>query len=146
MQIFRHFHQAANHPLAVAIGNFDGVHLGHQALLRHLSEVARDNGLKSAVMTFEPHPRDYFAAKLNKPELAPARIGKLRDKLGSGIILLGSKAGDKVMLLCMVTKDLTGKYHAGNIIKQRINTMRKNICIALLLLKCFPPGGNSRRG
>jgi len=43
---------------------------------------------------------------------------KLRDKLGSGIILLGSKAGDKVMLLCMVTKDLTGKYHAGNIIKE----------------------------
>jgi len=43
---------------------------------------------------------------------------KLRDKLGSGIVLLGSKAGDKVMLLCMVTKDLTGKYHAGNIIKE----------------------------
>jgi alanyl-tRNA synthetase len=43
---------------------------------------------------------------------------KLRDKLASGIILLGSKAGEKVMLLCMVTKDLTGKYHAGNIIKE----------------------------
>jgi len=43
---------------------------------------------------------------------------KLRDKLGSGIILLGSKAGEKAMLLCMVTKDLTGKYHAGNIIKE----------------------------
>jgi alanyl-tRNA synthetase len=43
---------------------------------------------------------------------------KLRDKLDSGIILLGSKAGEKVMLLCMVTKDLAGKYHAGNIIKE----------------------------
>jgi alanyl-tRNA synthetase len=43
---------------------------------------------------------------------------KLRDKLESGIILLGSKAGEKVMLLCMVTKDLAGKYHAGNIIKE----------------------------
>ncbi|MFZ2397402.1 MAG: alanine--tRNA ligase [Smithella sp.] len=43
---------------------------------------------------------------------------KLRDKLASGIILLGSKAGEKVMLLCMVTKDLAGKYHAGNIIKE----------------------------
>ncbi|MDD5171346.1 MAG: DHHA1 domain-containing protein [Syntrophales bacterium] len=42
---------------------------------------------------------------------------KLRDKISSGIILLGSKVGDKAMLLCMVTKDLTGKYHAGNIIK-----------------------------
>jgi len=43
---------------------------------------------------------------------------KLRDKLGSGVILLGSRVGDKAMLLCMVTKDLTGKYHAGNIIKE----------------------------
>ncbi len=43
---------------------------------------------------------------------------KLRDKMESGIILLGSKAGDKAMLLCMVTKDLAGKYHAGNIIKE----------------------------
>ncbi|PKN38948.1 MAG: alanine--tRNA ligase [Deltaproteobacteria bacterium HGW-Deltaproteobacteria-2] len=43
---------------------------------------------------------------------------KLRDKLASGVILLGSKAGEKAMLLCMVTKDLAGKYHAGNIIKE----------------------------
>jgi alanyl-tRNA synthetase len=42
---------------------------------------------------------------------------KVRDKLGSGVILLGSAAGDKAMLLCLVTKDLTGRYHAGNIIK-----------------------------
>ena len=43
---------------------------------------------------------------------------KLKDKMKSGIILLGSKAADKAMLLCMVTKDLTGRYHAGNIIKE----------------------------
>jgi alanyl-tRNA synthetase len=43
---------------------------------------------------------------------------KLRDKMESGIILLGSKAGDKALLLCLVTKDLTGKYSAGNIIKE----------------------------
>ena len=43
---------------------------------------------------------------------------KLRDKVQSGIILIGSKAGEKAMLLCLVTKDLTGKYHAGNIIKE----------------------------
>jgi len=42
----------------------------------------------------------------------------LRDKMESGIILLGSKAGEKALLLCMVTKDLAGKYHAGNIIKE----------------------------
>ncbi len=43
---------------------------------------------------------------------------KLRDRMQSGIILLGSKAGDKAMLLCLVTKDLTGKYDAGKIVKQ----------------------------
>jgi len=43
---------------------------------------------------------------------------KLKDKIRSGIILLGSKAADKAMLLCMVTKDLTDRYHAGNIIKE----------------------------
>jgi alanyl-tRNA synthetase len=43
---------------------------------------------------------------------------KLKDKIKSGIILLGSKSADKAMLLCMVTKDLTDRYHAGNIIKE----------------------------
>jgi len=43
---------------------------------------------------------------------------KLRDKMASGVILLGSKADDKALLLCMVTKDLASKYHAGNIIKE----------------------------
>ena len=43
---------------------------------------------------------------------------KLRDRLASGILLLGSKAEGKALLLCMVTRDLTGKYSAGNIIKE----------------------------
>jgi alanyl-tRNA synthetase len=43
---------------------------------------------------------------------------KLRDRLQSGIVLLGSKSGDKAMLLCLVTKDLTNRFHAGNIIKE----------------------------
>ncbi|HOG13221.1 MAG TPA: DHHA1 domain-containing protein, partial [Smithellaceae bacterium] len=43
---------------------------------------------------------------------------KLRDRLASGVILLGSKAEGKALLLCMVTKDIAGKYHAGNIIKE----------------------------
>jgi alanyl-tRNA synthetase len=43
---------------------------------------------------------------------------KLRDKMESGVILLGSKTGEKALLLCIVTKDLAGKYHAGNIIKE----------------------------
>ena len=82
MQVFRGVH----HPgiassCALTIGNFDGVHRGHQAMLALLRSEAQHRGLPSCVMTFEPHPRDYFARKAGKPELAPARIATLRDKL-----------------------------------------------------------------
>lgn len=66
---------------AVTIGNFDGVHRGHQAMLALLRSEAEQRGVRSCVLTFEPHPRDYFAAQARKPELAPARISTLRDKL-----------------------------------------------------------------
>ncbi len=71
----------ARHGCALTIGNFDGVHRGHQAMLALLNNEARHRGVPSCVMTFEPHPRDYFAGLHHKPELAPARIATLRDKL-----------------------------------------------------------------
>ncbi|NRF67964.1 bifunctional riboflavin kinase/FAD synthetase [Aquincola sp. S2] len=82
MRVFRGFH----HPglasaCALTIGNFDGVHRGHQAMLALLTNEARHRNLASCVMTFEPHPRDYFARLAGKPESAPARIATLRDKL-----------------------------------------------------------------
>ncbi|MEP7297270.1 MAG: bifunctional riboflavin kinase/FAD synthetase [Burkholderiales bacterium] len=82
MQVFRGFHHPGIAPAcALTIGNFDGVHRGHQAMLALLKSEAQHRALPSCVMTFEPHPRDYFAAAANKPELAPARIATLRDKL-----------------------------------------------------------------
>jgi len=66
---------------ALTIGNFDGVHRGHQAMLALLTNEAHHRGLPSAVLTFEPHPRDFFAARAGRPEAAPARIATLRDKL-----------------------------------------------------------------
>ncbi len=82
MQIFRGFHHPDIAPAcALTIGNFDGVHRGHQAMLALLNNEARHRGVPSCVLTFEPHPRDYFAGALRKPELAPARIATLRDKL-----------------------------------------------------------------
>jgi riboflavin kinase / FMN adenylyltransferase len=66
---------------ALTIGNFDGVHRGHQAMLALLKNEAQHRGISSCVMTFEPHPRDYFAKVARKPALAPARIATLRDKL-----------------------------------------------------------------
>ncbi len=82
MHIFRGFH----HPqlasaCALTIGNFDGVHRGHQAMLALLKNEARHRGVPSCVMTFEPHPRDFFAKQHQQPDLAPARIATLRDKL-----------------------------------------------------------------
>jgi riboflavin kinase / FMN adenylyltransferase len=82
MQVFRGFHHPGIAPAcALTIGNFDGVHRGHQAMLALLRSEAQHRNLPSCVMTFEPHPRDYFALVANKPELAPARIATLRDKL-----------------------------------------------------------------
>ncbi|SEK36123.1 riboflavin kinase / FMN adenylyltransferase [Roseateles sp. YR242] len=82
MQVFRGFHHPGIAPqCALTIGNFDGVHRGHQAMLALLLSEARHRGLPTCVLTFEPHPRDFFARKLGKPELAPTRIATLRDKL-----------------------------------------------------------------
>ncbi|HSH72057.1 MAG TPA: bifunctional riboflavin kinase/FAD synthetase [Methylophilaceae bacterium] len=76
MQAFRHFPQSLQAPAALAIGNFDGVHLGHQALLKQLVITAKSRNLTAAVLTFEPHPREFFA-----PQNAPARLTSLREKL-----------------------------------------------------------------
>ena len=82
MKVFRGFHHPGIAPAcALTIGNFDGVHRGHQAMLSLLRGEAQQRGVPSCVLTFEPHPRDYFAAVHKRPELAPARIGTLRDKL-----------------------------------------------------------------
>ncbi len=82
MQIFRGFHHPGIAPAcALTIGNFDGVHRGHQAMLALLNSEARHRGVPSCVLTFEPHPRDFFAGLQRKPDLAPARIATLRDKL-----------------------------------------------------------------
>ncbi len=61
------------------IGTFDGVHRGHQALLERLVSEARDRDLAAAVVTFEPHPREYFAGR--RGVLPPARLTSLREKL-----------------------------------------------------------------
>lgn len=61
---------------ALTIGNFDGVHRGHRALLERVVAKARDIGVTSCVLTFEPHPREFFS-----PQSAPGRLTRLRDKL-----------------------------------------------------------------
>jgi riboflavin kinase / FMN adenylyltransferase len=76
MQVFRGTRGAFGVPVTLTIGNFDGVHLGHQAMLARLCEMSRELALPAAVLTFEPHPREFFA-----PDAAPARLTTLREKL-----------------------------------------------------------------
>jgi riboflavin kinase / FMN adenylyltransferase len=82
MQVFRGFQHPGIAPAcALTIGNFDGVHRGHQAMLALLRSEAQHRGIPSCVLTFEPHPRDFFARLSGKTDHAPARIALLRDKL-----------------------------------------------------------------
>ncbi|MBY0573062.1 MAG: bifunctional riboflavin kinase/FAD synthetase [Undibacterium sp.] len=84
MQVFRGLPNAsARAPCALAIGNFDGVHLGHQALLLQLSEAAKRLALDAMVMSFEPHPRAFFAHLSGDLSKAPSRIANLRDNLSA---------------------------------------------------------------
>jgi riboflavin kinase / FMN adenylyltransferase len=82
MRVFRGLgHAALAPPCALTIGNFDGVHRGHQAMLALLVSEARHRGLPSRVLTFEPHPRDWFARLAGREAQAPPRIATLRDRM-----------------------------------------------------------------
>jgi riboflavin kinase/FMN adenylyltransferase len=85
MRFFRGFHAPAGQPCVLTIGNFDGLHLGHQTLLRLLADRARELGLPASVLTFEPHPREFFS-----PLDAHPRLTSLREKL----LLLGDNNVD----------------------------------------------------
>lgn len=76
MQVLRGIPERAAQPSVLTIGNFDGVHRGHQALLDRLVQQARASQAAATVLTFEPHPREYFF-----PHDAPARLASLREKL-----------------------------------------------------------------
>ena len=57
-------------PTAVTIGNFDGVHLGHQAMIAQLQMLAKAQGLKTLVMIFEPQPLEFFKVMMHLRALA----------------------------------------------------------------------------
>ncbi len=92
MRVIRGLHNLhAEHRGCVAtIGNFDGIHLGHQAVFAALKNKGRELGLPTTVITFEPHPQEFFA-----PACAPARLTRLREKLK----VLREAGIERVMLL-----------------------------------------------
>lgn len=76
MRVYRGFSRSLPTRSVLTIGNFDGVHLGHLALLKRLRERADALNLPAAVLTFEPHPRVFFT-----PDKAPARLSTLHERL-----------------------------------------------------------------
>ena len=114
MQVFRHLPAVKSSPLALAIGNFDGLHIGHQALLKKLCEVAIINNLTPAVMTFEPHPREFFT-----PLNAPERLCNLREKLERF-----TEAGIQKVFVCAFNQrfaQITAQAFMQNILRESLN-------------------------
>ena len=75
MKVFRYFQKSLKE-CVLTIGNYDGIHLGHQTLINHVISESRSLQVESAVITFEPHPKEFFT-----PEKAPQRVISLREKL-----------------------------------------------------------------
>ena len=100
-------------PLAVTIGNFDGVHLGHQAMIQTLKDTAKAHQLKTLVMLFEPQPQEFF-----RGEDAPARITSWREKVD----ILKSLDVDYVLLVRFdnAFRSLTAQAFA-DLLKSRLN-------------------------
>ncbi len=78
MELIRGLHnlRPSHRGCALTIGNFDGVHRGHQAVMAQLAEIARGSGVPSTALTFEPQPREFFSG-----ENAPARLTRFREKV-----------------------------------------------------------------
>lgn len=80
MELIRGIHniRSRHKSCVLTIGNFDGVHLGHSAILARVKALAKQYNAPAGIMIFEPQPREFFA-----PETAPGRISRLRDKIQS---------------------------------------------------------------
>ncbi len=78
MELIRSLHNLRDHhqKCVATIGNFDGIHLGHQAIISQLKEIAGKYDLPTVIITFEPQPQEYFS-----PEHAPTRLTRLREKI-----------------------------------------------------------------
>ncbi len=117
MQLIRGLHNLTQPITAsvVTIGNFDGIHLGHQHVLEQLKEVAIQHNLPSTVIIFEPQPIEFFA-----PARAPKRLSRFREKLA----YLKSKQIDN--LLCLKFNRDLAELYAEDFVKQilveRLNT------------------------
>jgi len=96
--VYGHHNAPAWRGAAIAIGNFDGVHLGHRALIARARELAEANDAMTVALTFDPHPSAL---------LAPARAPRLLTSIGRRIELLGDAGADAVVIEPF-TRELAG--------------------------------------
>ncbi len=108
MKIIRNLHRLkkGRHKCVLTIGNFDGVHLGHQAVIRQLRAQADELNLPAVIMTFEPLPLEFFS-----PRAAPARLTDFREKMQ----MLEALSVDKV--LCLRFNESLAGLSAGAFVK-----------------------------
>ena len=99
--------RAKHHGCVATIGNFDGVHLGHQAVLGQLAEKSAELGLPTTLITFEPQPMEYFI-----PDKVPARLTRFREKM----LALQRYSVDRVC--CLSFNEKLAKLSAENFIQQ----------------------------
>src|SRR5574341_430654 len=92
VRIFRSLEEAAGTygPCALSIGNFDGVHAGHRRILRRVAQVAGDEGLKPAALTFDPHPASV---------VAPSRAPRLLTTPEQRSDVMGAEGIQQVLIL-----------------------------------------------
>ena len=112
MQVIRGLHNLKPDPRGciVTIGNFDGVHRGHQAILKRVRQKSEEMGLPSMIICFEPQPKEFF-----DPNNAPARLSRFREK----ILLLEEQGVDKV--LCFHFNEATRKITAHQFIDNLVS-------------------------
>jgi riboflavin kinase/FMN adenylyltransferase len=115
MKVVRFLHHMTHieRPSAVAIGNFDGMHLGHQAILKNIKDQAAKHNWSSVVILFEPHPKEYFV-----PNSSPPRLMRLTDKL----LFLAEFGIDLVICLKFDSKlaDLSATHFVEKILIDRL--------------------------
>ncbi len=121
MRIFRHFETLPEDArgAVIAVGNFDGVHPGHRAVINEAGLIAHDSGRPWAVLTFEPHPRKLFA-----PDQAPFRLTPFRakaqliEKLGVDLLIVQrfNEALSKLEAKDFVTGALVRGFGASHVV------------------------------
>jgi len=120
MQIFRSFKVSKKYENAtIAIGNFDGVHLGHQAVIQKAKQISIQNKSKLGILTFEPHPKSYFSGENQFFRLTPFRE-KFNIFTNMGVDFLINIKFDENFLKCtafdFVTKNLVEDLKVGSVV------------------------------